>query len=101
MHATGGGMYSGSTLNNHSGNWLGVHQKINRSSRRALATHTNVVNFPSTKRILYFEGRNGPDGIKAKSPAKDEPWHYYDPFDPDDTELLEIIDEHYINLWRT
>src|SRR5665811_683192 len=91
-------MYSGSTLNNHSGNWLGVHQKIDRSALRALATHTNVVNFPSIKRLLNFEGKNGPDGIKAKSPSKDEPWHYYDPFDPDDTELLGLIAKHYSGL---
>ncbi len=91
-------MYSGSTLNNHSGNWLGVHQKINRSARRALATHTNVVNFPTMNKILHFEGKNGPDGIKVKSPANDEPWHYYDPFDPEDMELLTLIDKHYNGL---
>lgn len=91
-------MYSGSTLNNHSGNWLGVHQKVNRSSRRALATHTQLKNFPTLKQILYFEGKNGPDGVKSKSPAKDEPWHYYDPFDPDDTELIGLVTQHYNDL---
>ncbi len=88
-------MYSGTTIFNHSGNWLGVHQKVNRSSRRSLATHTQLKNFPSLKQIQHFEGKNGPDGIKSKSPAQDEPWHYYDPFDPDDTNLIGFVTQHY------
>lgn len=91
-------MYSGTTIFNHSGNWLGVHQKVNRSSRRSLSTHTQLKNFPQLKQIQYFEGKNGPDGIKSKSPAQDEPWHYYDPFDPDDTDLVKLISQHYENL---
>ncbi len=91
-------MYSGTTMFNHSGNWLGVHQKVNRASWRSLSTRTQLKNFPSLKQIQHFEGRNGPDGIKVKSPAKDEPWHYYDPFDPDDTGLVKVISEHYENL---
>jgi hypothetical protein len=47
---------------------------------------------------LHFEGKNGPDGIKRKSPAKDEPWHFYDPFDEDDTQLLSLIRSHYDEL---
>lgn len=93
-----GEMYSGSTITNHSGNWLGVHQKIDRAALRALSTHTSVDNFPPIKQLLYFEGRNGPDGIKNKSPAQDEPWHYYDPFDPDDTELVNLIKKHHRGL---
>jgi len=91
-------MYSGTTISNHSGNWFGVHQKVNRSSRRSLGTHTQLKHFPSLKQIQYFEGRNGPDGIKTKSPGKDEPWHYYDPFDPDDHELISLITDQYTNL---
>lgn len=91
-------MYSGTTIFNHSGNWLGVHQKVNRSSRRSLSTHTQVKNFPELKQIQHFEGKNGPDGIKSKSPAQDEPWHYYDPFDPDDTDLIKLISQHYGDL---
>lgn len=91
-------MYSGTTIFNHSGNWLGVHQKVNRSSRRSLATHTQLKNFPTLKQIQHFEGKNGPDGIKSKSPAQDEPWHYYDPFDPDDTNLIELISANHNEL---
>jgi len=54
--------------------------------------------FPKLKQILHFEGNNGPDGIKHKSPGKDEPWHFYDPFDEDDTQLLELLNSHYKEL---
>lgn len=91
-------MYSGTAFSNLSGNLLGVHQKINRTAFSALAQVTSIERFPSKRQINHFEGKNGPDGIKAKSPSQDEPWHYYDPYDPDDTQLLEIIDDHYQKL---
>ncbi len=94
-------MYSGTTLTNKSGAILGAHQKIDRVAYKYLQKITpgeDVKDFPSLKSILHFEGKNGPDGIKRKSPAKDEPWHFYDPFDSDDTQLLEIIDNHYKEL---
>lgn len=56
--------------------------------------------FPTIREILKFEGRDGPDGIKRKSPARDEPWHFIDPADPTDTGLLDLIDDHMINLER-
>lgn len=59
---------------------------------------TDNSSFPSTKQILHFEGKNGPDGIKRKSPAKDEPWHYFNPFKLEDTQLLDLIDRHYDQL---
>lgn len=91
-------MYSGTTFTNLSGNLLGVHQKLNRTARRSLAEIASDADFPSSKLINYFEGKNGPDGVKSKSPGQDEPWHYYDPYDPDDTQLLTMIEEHYRNL---
>jgi hypothetical protein len=92
-------MYSGSTLTKYSGRVLGAHQKIDRVARKHLSqllADDNV--FPSARRILQFEGKNGPDAIKRKSPAKDEPWHYYSPFDEDDFQLLNLIDDHYKQL---
>lgn len=56
------------------------------------------VSFPSVRLILHFEGYHGPDAIKRKSPAKDEPWHYLRPFDPADTQLIELIEAHYGQL---
>ncbi len=94
-------MYSGSTLTKYSGRVLGAHQKVDRLARRKLNTlmdsHTD---FPSLKEILAFEGKNGPDAIKRKSPAQNEPWHYYSPFDKTDSELIHLISEHYQLLVR-
>lgn len=92
-------MYSGWALTNRSGSIIGVHQKVDRVSRRYLENllHRPAL-FPSFRQILHFEGKNGPDGIKAKSPAKDEPWHYYDPFDPDDSLLIGLVIDHHSNL---
>jgi hypothetical protein len=92
-------MYSGWLLTNRSGAILGVHQRIDKVSRRYL---NNLIKkpalFPDSKHILHFEGKNGPDGIKAKSPGNDEPWHYYDPFDPEDSLLIKLVTDHYNNL---
>lgn len=92
-------MYSGSTLTNLSGSFIGVHQKVDRIARKALKdllTRDEI--FPSKRLLLHFEGKNGPDGMKAKSTGHDEPWHFYDPFDPEEGELLQMVEEHYTNL---
>ncbi len=91
-------MYSGTTLTNFSGRILGAHQKIDRVARRHLHQLAPGAHFPTIRRILHFEGTNGPDGIKRKSPAKDEPWHYFQPFDPSDTNILQLISQHYKEL---
>lgn len=94
-------MYSGSTLTKFSGRIMGAHQKIDRVARKQLANLiTDDAVFPNTRKILHFEGRNGPDGVKIKSPAKDEPWHYFNPFDDDDHQLIDLIQDHYTNLVR-
>ena len=94
-------MYSGTTLTKYSGRLLGAHQKIDRVARKHLSRLIkDEAVFPSSRHILHFEGKNGPDAIKRKSPAKDEPWHYYSPFDDNDSQLIELIDEHYRLLVR-
>ncbi len=93
-------MYSGTTFHNLSGSIVGTHQKINRVARKKLGRLTSVEHFPSSRLITHFEGRNGPDGIKAKSPGQNEPWHFYDPFDPGDGEILSTIRDHYNKLVR-
>lgn len=94
-------MYSGTTLTRYSGRILGAHQKINRVARRHLARLLpDDTVFPRTKHILDFEGKKGPDAIKRKSPAQNEPWHYYSPFDEDDSQLIELIQSHYDQLVR-
>ena len=77
---------------------LGVHQKVNRRAHKELSKLTIIKNFPTARQINNFEGRGGPDGVKVKSPAQDEPWHYYDPSNPEDTQLTELIGDHYESL---
>ena len=78
---------------------MGVHQRIDRIARRVLTHELGRAHaFPGIKTILHFEGKNGPDGIKSKSPGQDELWHYIDPTDATDTALLDMIDDHIYNL---
>lgn len=92
-------MYSGTTLTKYSGRVLGSHQKLDVLSRRQLEKlGINRDQFPSIRKILHFEGKNGPDGIKRKSPAVDEPWHYFNPFDDKDSDLIDLIETHYKRL---
>ena len=81
------------------GRVIGTHQKIDRVARRHFAKHVHEVPFPSIEEILHFEGSRGPDGIKLKSPGRDEPWHFIDPSNiTDDDKLLDCIDDHSRNL---
>ncbi len=92
-------MYSGTTLRPLTGKIIGAHQKIDRLSRAGLQKLLKDNDrFPTARLILHFEGVNGPDAIKRKSPAKDEPWHYYSPFDETDTKIIGIMDRHYDQL---
>ncbi len=78
---------------------MGAHQKIDRVARKRLdELLPRRHNFPNIQAILHFEGVNGPDGIKRKSPSRDEPWHYIDPTDENDTALFDLITDHITNL---
>ena len=95
-------MYAGTTFRKRSGSFVGVHQKIDRIARKQL---TNFIGkkeyFPGIQYILHFEGNNGPDGIKRKSPFVDEPWHHINPSDPSDREIFTIIRNHIYNLSKS
>jgi hypothetical protein len=93
-------MYSGMTIfSRYSGRIVGTHQKIDRVAREHLATLLQGQHgFPNSKEIIHFEGLNGPDGIKRKSPAQDEPWHFINPYDEHDTDILGILVNHYEQL---
>ena len=91
-------MYSGWLLTNYSGQIIGAHQKFNRVAYRQLKLLQPELQLPALKLIQHFEGRNGPDGLKLKSPGHNEPHHFYDPFDPDYTDLLKQIESHYQEL---
>jgi len=92
-------MYAGTTFRQKSGRIAGVHQKIDRVARRNLnKLISGLVHFPSSKEILAFEGKNGPDSIKYMDPVCDKPWHFIDPMNQEDRDLLTIIDNHMFNL---
>jgi hypothetical protein len=92
-------MYSGTTFHAKSGRVIGVHQKIDRVAYRHVKKYVpKGMNFPTLREILHFEGINGPDGIKRKSPSRDEPWHFIDPNDPNDTMLITMINDHIYNM---
>lgn len=92
-------MYSGTTFHHQSGNVIGAHQRINRVAKRHLIHHIGTTPFfPSIKTILHFEGKNGPDGIKSKSPSVDEPWHFINPEAGIDDPLVTLITDHMHNL---
>ena len=91
-------MYSGLALSNRSGNWLGVHQKLDRIAYRCLLEVEKPAFFPELGQILHFEGKNGPDGLKLKSPGRDEPHHFYNPARPRETDLLDHLDNHHTRL---
>ena len=87
-------------MRQRSGRVAGAHQKIDRVARRYMHSLAPKVYFPGIKEIIHFEGVNGPDGLKKKSPGRDEPWHYIDPTDLADTELFTMIEDHSFNLTR-
>ena len=92
-------MYSGTTFRHHSGNLVGVHQRIDRVAKKHLIHHIGRTPFfPTIKTILHFEGKNGPDGIKSKSPSVDEPWHFISPDAAMDDPLVKVIEDHLYNL---
>lgn len=92
-------MYSGTTFRHNSGNVIGAHQRIDRVAKRHLRHHIGMAPFfPTIKTILHFEGKNGPDGIKSKSPSVDEPWHFINPEAGAEDPLVSLILDHLHNL---
>ncbi len=92
-------MYAGTTFRKNSGTIVGVHQKIDKAARYHLIKHdTKKIKFPSIKDILHFEGNNGPDGLKRKGSSEDEPWHFIDPDNLSDRQLIIMINDHIYNL---
>lgn len=92
-------MYAGTTFRRDSGRIVGVHQKIDRVSRRYLNKFVGKsLKFPGIRMILNFEGKNGPDGLKFKGAEHDVPWHFIDPTDPDDLSVISMINDHIYNL---
>ena len=81
-----------------SGKLIGTHQKLDKAARLLLGQNLPVArSFPIAKEILRFEGMQGPDGLKRKSPGVDEPEHFILP-DNDDGVLIGYIRDHHYNL---
>ncbi len=79
--------------------WFGAHQRLDRFALKELHQLSgDGVVFPSVKQLLEFEGINGPDGIKIKTPAQGEPWHFYNPYDHTDTQIFDNMRVNYKNL---
>lgn len=94
-------MYAGTTLRpmKHFDAWFGAHQKIDRVARQHLAILLPKGRaFPSRREIIRFEGFDGPDGIKRKTPAQGELWHFINPEDEDDRQILGILEHNYQEL---
>lgn len=81
-----------------SGRIIGTHQKLDKIAYKIVQKHLKgQVKFPDIKMILNFEGMGGPDGLKRKSPGKDEPMHFIIP-SQDDGKLIALIHDHQYNL---
>lgn len=90
-------MYSGFITHRHSYKRIGVHQRLDRAAYAMIHSFCAPGSFPSIKQIVHFEGVNGPDGLKVKSPGVADPDHFYDPL-TDTGELPEHVASHYKKL---
>ena len=85
------------TNSKKSGRIIGTHQKLDKIAYKIVSKRVpENVKFPSISQILLFEGMGGPDGLKRKSPGKDEPMHFINPQN-DDGVLISLIDNHHMN----
>lgn len=76
---------------------IGVHQRFDTAAYRMIAKFLPEGAFPTLKDIIHFEGYNGPDGLKIKSPGVNEPSHLYDPV-TDTGDAVTHIANHYSGL---
>lgn len=78
-------------------NQIGVHQRFDVAAYRMIEEFLPIGAFPTIKDIIHFEGYNGPDGLKIKSPGVNEPSHLYDPV-TDTGDAAKHIANHYAAL---
>jgi hypothetical protein len=90
-------MYSGFVSRKRVVKKLGIHQKFDSAAYRMVEPFLRQDSFPTEEQILHFEGLNGPDGLKIKSPGEAEPSHLYDPVN-DTGEVPSHIENHYQQL---
>lgn len=90
-------MYSGFISSRRTVAAIGIHQRFDMAAYRAIKPYLADGSFPSLKSLMHFEGINGPDGLKVKSPGRHEPSHLYNPL-TDIGPLPDHIDSHYRKL---
>jgi hypothetical protein len=90
-------MYSGFITSKRTLSAVGVHQRFDTVAYRMIKPYLAANDFPHVAQIIHFEGINGPDGLKVKSPQQDGPSHLYDP-ETGAGAIPELIDRHYGQL---
>jgi len=90
-------MYSGFINSKRTLPAVGVHQRFDRAAYRFVAPMMQRQAFPTRHQIISFEGVNGPDGLKAKSPGRHEPGHLYSP-QTGVGDIPDLIEAHYGTL---
>lgn len=77
-----------------------AHQKLDRVAHRHLRRLLPADRFfPTIRQVLHFEGGGGPDAARLKrSGFDDQPWHFMNPFDDNDTQLHDQVQLHYERL---
>lgn len=78
-----------------------AHQKLDRVARRHLNSLLPQTTFPTAKQILRFEAGHGPDGANLKRRQGDQPWHFIDPHNIEDTQLHDQIKHHFSGLKKS
>ena len=89
-------MNSGFVTHKHVIKRLGIHQRFDSAAYHMIEPYLPA-GFPTLADIVSFEGYNGPDGLKVKSPGVNEPSHLYDPIH-DVGQVPSHIQGHYENL---
>jgi hypothetical protein len=93
-------MYSGFVTKKKVVTRIGIHQRFDMAGYRMVEDYFAPETFPPLKQVLHFEGLNGPDGLKVKSPGEDEPSHIYDPI-KDIGDVPQHISNHYTKLIKS
>jgi hypothetical protein len=90
-------MYSGFVTHKKVVHRVGIHQRFDMAAYRMIEKYLPNGFFPPMKAIMYWEGYNGPDGLKVKSPKQNDPSHLYDPR-TDTGDVPMHITNHYNKL---
>ncbi|HUC87133.1 MAG TPA: hypothetical protein VMR75_02285 [Candidatus Saccharimonadales bacterium] len=90
-------MYSGFITSKRTLPAVGVHQRFDRAAYRLLGPYLDAGGFATARQITRFEGVNGPDGLKAKSPGQHQAEHLYNPV-TGRGDIPGLISSHYDTL---